>query len=128
MKKEQSLYVIKTVILFVAVYGSAPREDEGGKSLALSLQECGKAAGQEGSFGALSQPILYMYLYIRFLSEISLIQDKPSSLSIMSATDRQTDSGVRYSRTGPPWYSPQISVRSGPDKLGSHCHSSHIGR
>jgi len=36
---EQSLYVLKNVITFVAEYGSAPWEDEGGKSLAFRLQE-----------------------------------------------------------------------------------------
>jgi len=30
---EQILYVLKLVILFVAEYGSAPWEDEGGKAL-----------------------------------------------------------------------------------------------
>ena len=41
---------------------------------------------------------------------------------------RQTDSGGRYSHPGPPWYSPTLSARSGPDRLGGYCHSSHIGR
>jgi len=41
---------------------------------------------------------------------------------------RQTDSGVRYSHPSPPWYSPQLSARSGPYPLGDHCCSSHIAR
>ena len=41
---------------------------------------------------------------------------------------RQTDNGGRYSHPSPPWYSPPLSARSGPDPLGGHCCSSHIGR
>ena len=41
---------------------------------------------------------------------------------------RQTDSGGWYSHPSPPWYSPPLSARSGPDPLGGHYSSSHIGR
>jgi hypothetical protein len=43
-------------------------------------------------------------------------------MPIMSAT-AQTGCGGRYSHPGPPWYSPPLSARSGPDPLGSYCHS-----
>ena len=46
----------------------------------------------------------------------------------MSAPHRQTNSGGRYSHPSPPWYSPPLGAPSGPDPLGGHCCSSHIGR
>jgi hypothetical protein len=35
---------------------------------------------------------------------------------------RKTDNRGSYSHTGPPCYSPTLSVRSGPDPLGRYCH------
>ena len=58
----------------------------------------------------------------------SISLNKPSSLPTISAPHRQTDSGGRYSHPRPPWYSPPLSARSGPDPLGGHCCSSHIDR
>ena len=40
---------------------------------------------------------------------------------------RETDSGERYSHSSPPWYSPKLSARTGPDQHGGHCCSSHVG-
>ena len=40
----------------------------------------------------------------------------------------QTVSWERHSHIGPPWYSPPLSARSGPDPLGNYCHPNHIGR
>ena len=46
----------------------------------------------------------------------------------MSATAQTERQRGRYSHPSPPWYSPTLSARSGPDPLGGHCCSSHIGR
>jgi len=58
----------------------------------------------------------------------SLTMDKPSGLSIMSATARQTDSRGRYNHPGPPMYSPPLSAHSVTDSLGGYCHLGHNGR
>jgi hypothetical protein len=39
--------VLKTVILFIAEYGSTPFEDESGQNPAPRLLECGRSARQE---------------------------------------------------------------------------------
>ena len=64
---------------------------------------------------------------ICLLSETFHKPDQAFRLANCLPPHRQTDGGGRYSHPSPPWYSPPLSARSGPDPLGGHCCSSHIG-
>ena len=65
---------------------------------------------------------------ICLLSEIFLNRGQAFRLANYVCHRKNTDSGGRYSHPGPPWYSPPLSARPGPQPLGGHCCSSHIGR
>jgi hypothetical protein len=66
---EQSLYVLKTVILFVVEYGSAPWEDEGRKALRLACRNTEMLRGRKVEL----EHFLNQYcVYICFLSETFL--------------------------------------------------------
>ena len=98
------LAFLKTVIFFVAEYGSTPYEEEVGKSLALACRKVERLLGREVELeNFLNQYAVDICLWSEtFLNPI------------VSATS-QADSRWRYSHTSPQWYSPPHSARSEPD-------------
>jgi hypothetical protein len=116
--------VLKTVILFVPNMAARPRRTVWSKALRLA---CWNADGVRGRKLELEHFLSQHGVDICLLSQTFLNAGQVFRLANMSAT-AQTDSEGRYSYPSPPWYSPPLTARSGPDPLGRHCCSSHLGR
>ena len=65
---------------------------------------------------------------IYLLSETFLKPDQAYRIpNYVCHRTHKTIAGGRYSHPSPPWYSHPLGARSGPDQLGGHSCSSHIG-